>query len=93
MNQNIEITLDHLKQAADIGKCFFSPREAGEMMDLPESVFLIPGTAIYKEYKTAWLQSEYDLRSNVLKLAAAGSSPAQAMALDILKSATIKTIK
>jgi hypothetical protein len=46
----------------------------------------------YKAYYKGRLQSEYDLRKSVVKLAKSGSSPAQTMAMDMLNKSKLKMI-
>ena len=78
--------------AEEIGGCFFSAKEAAEMLDVPEELLLDTSEPLHQRYRKGWLQSEFDLRKCILKLAVSGSSPAQAMAMDIQQKAKLKSL-
>lgn len=81
-----------LQTAEDIGSCFFTPKEAAEMLEVSADLLLDTNSDYYKRYRKGWLQAEFDLRKNIIKLAISGSSPAQTMALDIQQKSKIKIL-
>lgn len=93
-----EITTDDLVEITRLAGLFFTPSEIAFMLEFDSSIlkaFNSPGKGkynndIYNSYHGGRLQGEIDLRTGIMKMAKAGSSPAQTMALDLLKASRIK---
>lgn len=87
---------DILNEVKRLSGLFFSPKEIAEMLELEESEFMlqcnIVGSAAYKSFKGGRYQGEIDVRTGIIKMAKAGSSPAQTMALDLLKKSSVKML-
>ena len=83
-----------LQEITNLAALFLSPKEIAVMMEWDEDLFLNDvkkvGNAAYVAYQKGRLQSEVDIRTSVIKMAKAGSTPAQAMALKFLSDLTIK---
>lgn len=75
---------------------FFSPIEIAEMLELEDQDFAlqckIPGSEAFKAFKGGRYQGEIEVRTGIIKMAKAGSSPAQTMALDLLKKSSVKML-
>lgn len=84
---------DELLEITRLAGLFFTPAEIALMLEL-DSTFYIDVTVIgsnsYKAFNGGRLQGEVDLRTGIMKMAKAGSSPAQTMALEMLKASKIK---
>lgn len=91
-----ELTAEQLQQVKELAELFFTPRQVAQMLELPADAFVaeceITGSDIYRAFYSGRLQGEVDLRKAVLKMSKAGSTPAQAMAMDLLKSSTLKML-
>lgn len=87
---------DQLKEIGELAAVFFTPKEIALILEFPVEEFMLdcldiktpPGQAFH----AGKLKSEFELRKSVLSLAKSGSSPAQSMALDLVKSANMKMI-
>lgn len=83
------LTADILAQIEDYAGCFMTPHNIATIVELPADQFLVDcadtSTPIGRAYCTGRLISEAKLHKSILALANAGSSPAQAMALELLK--------
>jgi hypothetical protein len=84
------------KEITDLAAVFFTPKEIAVIMEwFYENVaedMQDQESDFYKAYYKGRLQSEYDLRKSVVKLAKSGSSPAQTMAMDMLNKSKLKMI-
>lgn len=91
-----DLTTAELQELQNLAALFFTPRQVAQMLELPAEEFVFacedPEHAIYKAFYAGRLQGEVDLRTGILKMAKAGSSPAQTMALDLLKQSTLKML-
>lgn len=91
-----DITEEELKQIRELAALFFTPREVAIMQELPIGDFVLvcedPSSRIYNAFHAGRLQSEVDVRTAIIKLAKSGSSPAQTMALDLLKTSKVKML-
>ena len=89
-----ELTADDLAQINRLGNLGFTPREAAIMLELDIQAVIYAceddTNTVYKSFHSGRLQREVDLHEKIFKLADSGSSPAQTMALDILKKQQIK---
>ena len=91
-----DITEEDIAMVEDLAGLFFIPKEIALMLELPEAdmqnEMMNPGSMIYIAFQKGRLQKEVDLRRSITKLANAGSSPAQTMALDLLNKSTKKML-
>jgi hypothetical protein len=91
-----DISAEQLAEITQLANLFFTHRQVAIMLELPVKEFieqcLIEGSVINKAYESGFLQGEVDLRRGILKMAKAGSSPAQTMALDLLNKAKAKLL-
>lgn len=92
-----ELTAEELKQITDLSALFFTPREIAKMLEFQESDFVkackTNGGAIHDAFYGGYLQGQVDLRTGIMKMAKAGSSPAQTMALELLKQTKLKLLE
>ncbi|WP_347268972.1 hypothetical protein [Paracoccus sp. (in: a-proteobacteria)] len=88
-----EISDDELKEVKRLAGLFFVPQEIALMLEKETSFFceecFKPLSKLYNAFQGGRLQGEVDLRTGILKMAKAGSSPAQTMALDLLDHSKI----
>lgn len=74
-----------------LGKLGFEPFAVGVMLGIDdaeiESLMADRGSEFYKSYYRGFYETEVQLRNSILKMAKAGSSPAQTMANNMLKAA------
>ena len=91
-----DITSEDLLLIEELASYFFSPREISVMVEVNPDDFLNAleesNSAIYQAFQKGRLQSEMELRKSIIKLARAGSSPAQTMSLDLLNKSKIKML-
>ena len=93
-----DINAGDLAEMKNLAGCFFVPSQIAMMLELEPVAFgdaiseENQGTEIYNAYWGGWLQSEFDLRSSIMKMAKAGSTPAQAMMLEIMKLSKVKMV-
>ncbi len=91
-----ELTDVDLKTITDLAALFFVPAEIAMMLKLNETEFKAAcnntRTKVYDAYYSGYLQGQVEIRTGIMKMAKAGSSPAQTMALEILKQAKSKMI-
>lgn len=89
-----DISADDLVQINRLGNLGFTPREAAIMLELDIQAVIYAceddSCQVYKSFHSGRLQREVDLNEKIFKLADSGSSPAQTMALEILKKQQIK---
>ena len=90
------LSKEMLAEIKRLAGLFFTPAEIAMMLELPGEEFKaaceIESCDEYKAYYGGLLQGQIDLRTSISKMAKAGSSPAQAMMLDILKLSKSKMI-
>lgn len=84
------------KEVEELAMVFFTPQEIATILEVPfteiEESLMDEQTAFYIAFHKGRLQSEYDLRKSIVKLAKSGSSPAQTMAMDLLQKSKLKMI-
>lgn len=89
-----EADIDEIKNMATV---FFTPKEIAVVLEVEVNAFTeacsTEGTAIYNAFAGARLKSEYELRLSVVKLAKSGSSPAQTMSLEMVKTSLMKMMQ
>jgi hypothetical protein len=89
-----DITDEDLAEIKNLAAVFYSPKEIAMIRDYDIALFVdecnAEGTKCYQAYYGGMLQSEYELRTSIVKLAKAGSSPAQTMSMDLLKQSKVK---
>lgn len=92
MSQSSSNKEETLNQIKDLGAAFFTPDETSVIMQDPKLTEKSqdPNDEYYQAYYSGRLQSEFDLRKSIIQLAKSGSSPAQAMAMDLLTKSKIK---
>lgn len=87
---------EQLKEVTKLAALCFTPREIAIMLELPAADFIqeceIEGSDCYNAFYSGRLQSEVDLRTSIFKLAKSGSSPAQTMAMDMMKQSKAKML-
>ena len=89
-----ELTDQDLAQVKNFASLFYTPREIAIILEIDISMFVHgcqeEGSPSFNAFYAGRLLSETELRTSILKLAKAGSSPAQTMALDLYKNSTMK---
>lgn len=77
-----------IAQAYTLGKLLYSPTEVATVLGLdPDEVILeLADTSgeFYRSYHKGYFETDAQLRNSILKLAIAGSSPAQSMVTRML---------
>ena len=92
---NNRLTKEELEEIKRLAGLFFTPREIAIMLEKDVTSFITlceMESDIATAFQCGRLQREVDLRSKIIKLAESGSSPAQTMAMDMLKKSQIKMI-
>ena len=91
------INAEILDQIEEMAKCFFTPSEIAVALGIEDSFMkneiAAVNSNIYNAFYRGWVQSEYDQRKCVFKLALSGSSPAQTMVAKINDAAKIKMLE
>ena len=89
-----DITIDELKEVEKLSALFFCPEEIAEMLEFDEIEFKAAcnntGNDINKHYQGGYYNGQIDLRNGIMKMAKAGSTPAQTMGIELLKQLTLK---
>ncbi len=87
---------EQFKEIEELAAVFFTPKEiaiiVGISVPLFDEAVKDETTNVYNAFQRGRLQSEYDLRKSIVKLAKSGSSPAQTMAMDLLQKSKLKMI-
>lgn len=90
LNELIDTDYEEIKRLAGL---FFVPAEIAIMLEMDGQSFCEEcyniGCDIFNAYQGGRLQGEIDVRTGIIKMAKAGSSPAQTMALELLKHSKI----
>lgn len=90
------ITDEEAKQVEELAAVFFTPKEISFIMEFDEAIVAEcmndEDSTFFKSFQKGRLQSEFDLRKSVVKLAKSGSSPAQTMAMDLLNKSKLKML-
>lgn len=85
-----------MKEVEELAAVYFTPKEIATIIEVPfaevEAALCEEGSLFYLAFHKGRLQSEYDLRKSIVKLAKSGSSPAQTMAMDLLQKSKLKMI-
>lgn len=81
-------------QIYQLGKLLYTPQEVAVIMGMDEDEIVVqlhdPNNELYRQYYKGYYETESLLRNSILKLAAAGSSPAQNLALRMQNDNIIK---
>lgn len=88
-------TQEQIDQIQEYASSFFSPQEIAIIMDLNTPEFILMFSAegpVKNAYNKGRLIQEAKLRKVILELAAKGSSPAQTLAMDIIKNSKLSNI-
>lgn len=93
-----DITDEDLKLIEELASYFFTPREIAVMVEVNPEDFIYAiehaeGSQIATAFLKGRLQNEMELRKSIIKLAKAGSSPAQTMSLDLLNKSRVKMME
>lgn len=94
----VDINLEDLKLVEELASYFFTPREIAVMIEVDPEGFIYAieypeGSQIATAFLKGRLQNEMELRKSIIKLAKAGSSPAQTMSLDLLNKSRVKMLE
>lgn len=86
----IEINTQDIEEISRLAGLFFTPAEIATMLEIEKQNFVEAclcddGNEFFRAFMGGRLQGEIDLRTGIMKMAKAGSSPAQTMALDMLR--------
>lgn len=85
------MTPDQLKSVEEKAGYFFSPEEIAIINEYPDS--FIDREDFQRAYKKGRLIKEAALRKSIIDLATSGSSPAQVLAVQIMKDTNLDRIK
>ena len=92
----VDIKPEDLTEISRLSGLFFTPAEIARMLELNAAEFLAAcedvNSPVYESFYSGRLQGEVDLRTGIMKMAKAGSSPAQTMAMDLLKQSKVKML-
>ncbi len=87
---------EQIEQVKELASVFFSPREIATILELPVDEFqqdcLNENNAVGKAYLAGKLKKEWELRKSIIQLATSGSSPAQAMSMELVKQNNLKML-
>lgn len=87
---------EQLQQVTELASVFFTPKEIAVIMELDEDIFLedvqMESHQLSKAYLGGKLKSEFEVRKSIVQLAKSGSSPAQAMSMDMIKQSNLKML-
>jgi hypothetical protein len=96
VNSSDQIDATVINEIEEMAKCFFTPSEIAVALGIEDSFMkneiATVNSDMYNAFYRGWVQSEYDQRKCVFKLALSGSSPAQTMVAKINDAAKIKMI-
>lgn len=89
-----EVTEAELAEIRKLAALFFTAGEIAEMIELDVNEFSslckVPGNKYYEAFRGGYFEGQIDLRTGIMKMAKAGSTPAQTAALDLLKKSLLK---
>ena len=89
-----DITEADLLEIRNMAGVFFTPRQIAIAMEIDQESFIYAcqdkNHPCFNAFEGGRLLNEYKVRQSVVKLAISGSSPAQTMALDMIKTSTMK---
>ena len=89
-----DITTAELQEVSAMAAVFFTPKQIAIALEFELDDFvnacLENGSDCYNAFEGGRLKSEYEVRKSVMQLAKAGSSPAQTMALEMIKNSIMK---
>lgn len=92
----VHLNEEQLSQVRELAKVFFTPKEIAIYLQCDIPAFAEAcheeGSAVFMAFHGGRLESTFELRKNIMQLANSGSSPAQTMALELLKSSEMKMI-
>lgn len=87
---------EQIDQVKELASVFFTPKEIAVILEFDELEFVRDcqdeSSMIGKAFLGGKLQSELKIRKSIIQLANSGSSPAQAMSLDIIKQSNLKML-
>jgi hypothetical protein len=85
----MHLSEQELIQVKELARHFFSPREIAIFLQKDIGEFTLAcddeHSPIFFQYQGGVLQTKYEVNKQVLQLANSGSSPAQTMALQLMK--------
>ncbi len=89
-----DITDAEMEEIKTMAAVFFTPKEIALVLEVDVKEFneacTSEGNKFYNAFAGGRLKSEFELRLSIVKLAKSGSSPAQTMSLDMLKTSQMK---
>jgi hypothetical protein len=92
----LALTSDQEQKIRELAALFFSPKEIAIIMQLPVEAFCKAckkeNSPAYKAFLAGRLQEEALVRKSIVDFAKKGSTPAQTMALDLIKLSAAKMI-
>ena len=93
----MDLNEEQLKRIRELAELFFSPKDICEilMLDLNEcrQYFRTTEHPIERAYKSGHMESTARLRKSIIKVARAGSSPGQTLAIKLLEQCRIDESK
>ena len=93
----VDITDEDLLEIKNMAAVFFTPKQIATALEIDQASFIEEcrqeGSNCYLAFEGGRLLSEFELRTSIVKLAKSGSSPAQTMALEMLKTSTMKMME
>lgn len=91
-----ELTEPDYEEITSLAALFFTPRDISIMLELPAEQFIREcentDSPVYLAFYKGRLQAEVDLRTSIMKMAKAGSGPAQTMAMDLLNKSKVNML-
>jgi len=89
-----DITEAEIEEIKSMAAVFFTPKEIALVLEVDVKAFAEAcnkeGNRFYNAFAGGRLQSEFELRQSIVKLAKSGSSPAQTMSLEMVKNSQMK---
>ena len=91
-----ELDQSDLDELRNMAKLMFTPPQIAVMLELDADALAIAvaeenaGTGIYSAFWGGRYECEAEIRASIMKMANAGSTPAQAIALELMKMSKIK---
>ena len=87
---------EQLQQVNELAAVFFTPREISIIMEMDEETFMDDVNRedhpLSKAFLSGKLKSEFEVRKSIVQLAKSGSSPAQAMSMELIKQNNLKML-
>jgi len=87
---------EQLSEITSLAEVFFTPKEIAMILEVDPQEFIDicndAGTEVGKAFNKGKLMSEFKVRKSIVQLANSGSSPAQAMVLEMMKQQKINQL-